>query len=196
VVAGADVPAVRPPRAGSGQWLLLLKGEEDRPAAGRESLEPLRDRLEVVEFRLLPGAGQALDGPATDYVRYFLDAASGRGSAAEDRSFAWQKNPARGLAIRKSRGSRALVYLYDDSPSWRARTLRIRSEVLFDRKVRKAGKAAVPILAPRSKAEKVAPDARLGPGPALVVLGPDGKTEAVMQKKLSAKALAALLAGR
>lgn len=195
VAVGTDVPPVRPVRGGSGLWVLLMKGEEDRPGAGRESLRPLREEVAVAEFRRLPGAGQDLDAAAGAYLRYFLDAASGRGTAADDLSFPWQKDPRRGLAIRKSRGSRALVYLYDDTPSWNSRSLRIRSELLFDREVRKAGRGAVPILVPRSKAEEVAPDARLGPGPALVVLDAEGKTGLVMQKKLSAKALAAFLEG-
>ena len=133
-----------------------------------------------------------MDAAARDYAVYFLNAASGRGEAGKDLSLPWLP-PDRGLASRRSRGLPALVYLFDSGPSHRARTLLIQNEVLFDPRVREAAAGAVPVLAPRKDAAKVVPEARLAPGPALVVLDRKGKVAGILQRKPGAKALSALL---
>jgi pimeloyl-ACP methyl ester carboxylesterase len=192
VTLGTDVPAVKPARGSDRLRVLVMKGADDRPEAGRESVRTLREHVAVAEFREVPGAGLELDQAARDYVVYFLDAASGRCEAGKDRSLAWL--PAdRGLQRRKATKSPALVYLFDASPSHRARTMKIQNEILFDAAVREAAVGVVPILAPRKDAAKVVPDARLSPGPALVVLDRKGKVAGILQRKPGAKALAAVL---
>jgi hypothetical protein len=54
----------------------------------------------------------------------------------------------------------------------------------------------VPIRIPRADAEKVLPDARLAPGPAVAVLDAEGELVGVLQRKISAGALVTLLTGK
>ncbi len=192
---GADLPAERPPRGTEGLRVLVLKGADDRPAAGRESVEAVRSCFERAEFRVLPGDGRTLDLAARNAVLSFLDAASGRAAAGRDQSLPWLE-PGPGLAERARRKVPALVYFYDDAPAHAARTERIQGEILSDPRVRRAAEGAVAVLAPRAEAEKLLPDAKLGPGPAIVVLDAEGKVAGVAQQKAGAAAVAALLSGR
>ena len=104
--------------------------------------------------------------------------------------------PIYGLQIDLQRQVPALVYFWDSSATYEKRTAKIQNEVLFDPEVREAADRAVPVLAPRSEAGKLLPDARLKPGPALVVLDAAGEVVGVLQQKLSADSLVALLRGR
>jgi pimeloyl-ACP methyl ester carboxylesterase len=192
VTMGTDVPGGKPERGGDSLRLLVMKGAEDRPEACREAVRGLREHLEVAELRVVAGAGRELVGAARDYVLYFLDAASGRCEAGRDRSLAWRP-PARGLPERKAAKAPGLVYLFDAAPAHAKRTALMQNEVLFDHEVREAAASAVAIIAPRKDAEKVVPGARLARGPALVVLDRRGKVAGVLQRKVGAKALAALL---
>jgi hypothetical protein len=192
VTLGTDVPETKVAPGASGLRVLAMKGKEDRPGAARESLERVRDRVEIAEFREVEGAGRTLTPATTTYVVYFIDAASGRCRAGVDRSLPWRP-AARGLAERKTKNLPALVYLFDAAAAYRSRTLRIQTELLFDPRVREAAAGVVPILAPRAEAAKVVPGARLAPGPAIVVLDRKGKVAGVVQKKPGAKAIAALL---
>jgi pimeloyl-ACP methyl ester carboxylesterase len=192
IALATDVPLVRPPSTASSLRVLVLKAADDRPAAGRESVERIRERVEVAEFRTFIGDPRMPDPATRQYVVHFVEAAAGRGKAGRDRSLPWREL-APGLAERARRKARALVYLYDDHPDARVRTRRIQNEILFDTELREAAKSAVPIMAHRDEAARVAPRLHLKNGPALVVLDEEGKVVGVIQRRPSAAALINLL---
>lgn len=189
---GADVPRVRPPSAASSLRVLVLKGADDRPAAGRESVARIREDVEVAEFRQLIGDVRMPDPASRQYMTHFQNAAAGKATAGLDLNLKWREL-APGLAERSRRKARALVYLYDDSPGGRQRTRQIQNEVLFDAAVREAAKDVVPIMVHRDKVHEVAPNLKIQAGPVLLVLDEDGKVVGFVQRRPTAKALIALL---
>jgi pimeloyl-ACP methyl ester carboxylesterase len=192
VMLGADVPFVRPASAASSLRVLALKAPDDRPAAGRESVGRIREHVGVAEFRELTGDARMPDPGTRKYIIHFIDAAAGRATPGRDRSFEWRSLPA-GLAERKQKGARALVYLFDDSPEGRRGTREIQNDLLFDHRLKDAARDVVPIMAHRREAGELAADLKLGPGPALIVLDEQGGILAVLQRRLTAGALLAVL---
>lgn len=192
VAVGADAPETR--ERAPNLRLLVMKAAGDRPLAARESAERLAGRVEAADFRELPASGE-LDAPSLAYLRWFLDLAAGDVEAGRYPAIDW-RNPARGAAEAKAAGRTAFVYLFDGAEEFRERTLEIQGALLFEPSLRRALESSVPVLAPRERAEKIFPDLRLAPGPALVVTAPDGTVVVAEQRKLAAKTLVAALEGR
>ena len=156
VALGAEAPAVKPARGAEALRVLILKAADDRPEAARESIEAVRDSLEVADFRAVAGDGRALDPAARGYVIQFLDQALGRAAGGRDKSLPWRQSAA-GLAEAKQKKLPALVYFFDEAPAFAAKTQKIEREALFDPRIRRAADRFVPVLAPRAEAETLCP---------------------------------------
>jgi pimeloyl-ACP methyl ester carboxylesterase len=186
IALGSDVPPVKPARGSEGLLVLVMKAAGDRAEAAREGLLAIGDSFEFAEFRTVPGGGRTLDPAARIAVMDLFARALGRArSAGRDQSLPWRA-PAAGLAERAQKKLPALIYFFDEAPAFAAKTERIEREVLGDPRLRRGGGKFVPILAPREEAAKLSPDAKLAPGPALVVLDAEGRLAGVQQQKLGA----------
>ncbi|MCU0725660.1 MAG: hypothetical protein MUE73_07715, partial [Planctomycetes bacterium] len=185
IAVGSDLPPEKPARGSEGLLVLVMKAAGDRPAAAREALAAIRDSFEFAGFHEMAGDGRALDPGARAAVLGLIDRALGRVRGGQDRTLPW-RTPAAGLAERAQKKLPALIYFFDEAPAFATKTERIEREVLDDPRLARGEGRFIPILAPRGEAAKLVPEAKLGPGPALVVLDSEGRLAGVQQQKLGA----------